>query len=300
MFEGLTVAMVTPFRGGQLDEPATERMVDFLVASAVDGIVVAGSTGEGATLTTPERRRLYDVVKSTTAGRCKLIAGTGTNDTAVSIERTREAEQAGYDGAMLVVPYYNKPTPAGQIAHFKTVADATRLPIVLYNVPGRTASTMLPETVAKLAEHPRIVAVKEASGSLDQISAIRCLTDMTILSGDDSLTLPMLAVGAKGIISVVGNVAPREFREMLVHWEKGRTDEAEATHRRLFPLMRALFFESNPGPVKFLLASWGLIENELRLPLVPIEKSTEPKILDAARQSKVSGPRQQQQAGAKA
>ena len=293
MFEGLTVAMVTPFRGGQLDEPATERLVDFLVASAVDGIVVAGSTGEGATLTTPERRRLYEIVREAASGRCKLIAGTGTNDTAVSIERTREAEQAGYDGAMLVVPYYNKPTPAGQIAHFKSVADATRLPIVLYNVPGRTASTMLPETVAKLAEHPRIVAVKEASGSLDQISAIRCLTDITILSGDDSLTLPMMAVGAKGIISVVGNVAPREFREMLVHWEAARTDEAEAMHRRLFPLMRALFFESNPGPVKFLLSAWGMIENELRLPLVPIEKATESKILEAARQAKVSGPARQ-------
>jgi len=298
MFEGLTVAMVTPFRGGQLDEPATERLVDFLVASAVDGIVVAGSTGEGATLTAPERRRLYDLVKQTAGGRCALIAGTGTNDTAVSIERTREAEQAGYDGAMLVVPYYNKPTPAGQIAHFKTVADATRLPIVLYNVPGRTGSNMLPETVAKLAEHPRIVAVKEASGSLDQISAIRCLTDLTILSGDDSLTLPMLAIGAKGIISVVGNAAPREFREMLVHFEAGRLGEAEAAHRRLFPLMRGLFLESNPGPVKFLLASWGMIENELRLPLVPVEKATEPKILEAARQSRIAGPRTQASAKA--
>jgi 4-hydroxy-tetrahydrodipicolinate synthase len=264
----------------------------------VDGIVVAGSTGEGATLTAPERRRLYDLVKETAGGRCALIAGTGTNDTAVSIERTREAEQAGYDGAMLVVPYYNKPTPAGQIAHFKTVADATRLPIVLYNVPGRTGSNMLPETVAKLAEHPRIVAVKEASGSLDQISAIRCLTDITVLSGDDSLTLPMLAIGAKGIISVVGTVAPREFREMLVYFEAGRLAEAEAAHRRLFPLMRGLFVESNPGPVKFLLASWGMIENELRLPLVPVERATEPKILEAARQSKIAGPRTQ--AGAKA
>jgi 4-hydroxy-tetrahydrodipicolinate synthase len=298
MFEGLTVAMVTPLRGGQLDEPATERMVDFLVASAVDGIVVGGSTGEGATLTTPERRRLYDLVRQTGSGRCQLIAGTGTNDTAVSIERTKEAEQAGYDGAMLVVPFYNKPTPAGQIAHFKTIADSTKLPIVLYDVPGRTASNMLPETVAKLAEHPRIVAVKEASGSLDQISAIRCLTDITILSGDDSLTLPMMAIGAKGIISVVGNAAPREFREMLVHFEAGRTAEAEALHKRLFPLMRALFLESNPGPVKFLLSSWGLIENELRLPLVPIEKTTEPKVLEAARQAKVTGPRQQASAKA--
>jgi 4-hydroxy-tetrahydrodipicolinate synthase len=293
MFEGISVAMVTPFRGGQIDEPATERLVDYLVASAVDGIVVGATTGEGATLTTPERRRLYDLVREVAAGRCQLIAGTGTNDTAVTIERTREAEQAGYDAALVVSPYYNKPTAAGQIAHFKAVADSTRLPIILYNVPGRTASSMVPETIAKLAEHPRIAAIKEASGSLDQISAIRCLTDLTILSGDDSLTLPMLALGAKGVIATIGNATPREFRDVLVHWEAGRIAEAEAAHLRLFPLMRALFIESNPGPVKFLLSSWGLIENELRLPLVPVEKSTEAKILEAARQAKVAGPARQ-------
>jgi 4-hydroxy-tetrahydrodipicolinate synthase len=291
VFEGLSVAMVTAFRNGRLDEPATERLVDFLVASAVDCLVVAGSTGEGATLTAPERRRLYDVVRDATGGRCRLIAGTGTNDTAVSIERTKEAEAAGYDGAMLVVPYYNKPTAAGQIAHFRAVADATGIPIVLYNVPGRTGSNMQPETVARLAEHPRIVAIKEACGSLDQISHLRTLTDLTVLSGDDSLTLPMLAIGAKGVISVAGNAAPREMREMLLQWEAGRSEEAEGTHRRLFPLMRALFFESNPGPVKFLLAAWGMIENELRLPLVPVEAATGEKIRAAAAQSGVHAPR---------
>jgi 4-hydroxy-tetrahydrodipicolinate synthase len=289
MFEGLSVAMVTPFAGGQVDEPAVARLVDFLVASAVDCLVVAGSTGEGATLTGPERRRLYDQVREVAGGRCRLVAGTGTNDTAVSIERTREALAARYDGAMLVVPYYNKPTPAGQVAHFTAVADAVDIPIVLYNVPGRTGTNMLPETVARLSAHPRIVAVKEAAGSLDQVSAIRRACGITVLCGDDSLTLPMLAVGARGVISVVGNVAPREMRELLVHFEAGRQTEAEAMHRRLLPLMRGLFLESNPGPVKYLLSAWGMIHNELRLPLVPVERATEARILESARDSAVTG-----------
>lgn len=290
MFEGLSVAIVTPFSNGQLDEPATERLVDFLVASAVDCLVVAGSTGEGATLTDAERRRLFELVRHAVAGRCQLVAGTGTNDTAVSIERTREAKSLGYDGAMLVVPYYNKPTAAGQIAHFTAVADAVDIPIVLYNVPGRTATNMQPETVARLAAHPGIVAVKEACGSLDQISRLRSLTDLPVLSGDDSLTLPILAIGGKGVISVVGNVAPREMRELLVHWENRRTAEAEAAHRKLLPLMSGLFAESNPGPVKFLLADWGLIENELRLPLVPIQPATEVVVREAARLAGVRAP----------
>jgi 4-hydroxy-tetrahydrodipicolinate synthase len=290
MFEGLSVAIVTPFRGGALDEPATERLVDFLVASAVDCLVVAGSTGEGATLRATERRRLYDLVRQAAGGRCLLVAGTGTNDTAVSIERTREAKEAGYDGAMLVVPYYNKPTPAGQVAHFTAVADAVELPLVLYNVPGRTGTNMLPETVARLGEHPNIVAIKEACGSLDQVSRLRSLTDLTILSGDDSLTLPILAIGGRGVVSVVANVAPREMRELLTSFEGGRIDEAEAMHRRLLPLMQGLFLESNPGPVKFLLADWGMIAGELRLPLVPVGPETGEKIRRAALASRVRAP----------
>jgi 4-hydroxy-tetrahydrodipicolinate synthase len=290
MFEGLSVAMVTPFRDGRVDETATQRLVDFLVASAVDCLVIAGSTGEGATLTSAERILLYELVREAVDGRCQLVAGTGTNDTAVSIERTREAEAAGMDGAMLVVPFYNKPTPNGQVAHFKTIADATGLPIILYNVPGRTGTNMLPETVARLASHPKIVAVKEASGSLDQISELCRTTDLTILSGDDSMTLPILSVGGRGVISVVGNAAPREMREMLVHFEAGRIQEAGQMHHRLMPLMKGLFCESNPGPVKHLLAAWGMIANELRLPLVPVTEASEKRILDAARESGVKGP----------
>ena len=285
MFEGLSVAMVTPFRDGALDEPATEKLTDFLARGGVDVLVVAGSTGEGATLTRDESRRLYALVKGAAAGRVRLVAGTGTNNTAVSIENTREARAAGYDGAMLVVPYYNKPTPAGLIAHFSAVAHAVDLPLMLYNVPYRTGTNMLPETVVRLAEVENIVAIKEASGSLDQVSTIRARCDLTILSGDDSLTLPMLAVGARGVVSVVGNVAPRPLKDMLLAFEEGRLLDAEALHRKLLPLMRGLFLESNPGPVKSLLADLGLIANELRLPLVPVEASTARAVRDAARAS---------------
>jgi len=172
------------------------------------------------------------------------------------------------------VPYYNKPTPAGQVAHFSAIAHAVDIPLVLYNVPSRTGTNMLPETVAKLADVPNIVALKEASGSLDQVSAIRQRTNLTILSGDDSLTLPMLAIGARGVVSVVGNVAPRPLKNLLLAFDEGRLLDAERHHKDLGPLMRALFVESNPGPVKSLLADMGLITNELRLPLVPVEPET--------------------------
>jgi 4-hydroxy-tetrahydrodipicolinate synthase len=252
--------------------------------------VIAGSTGEGATLTRAERKRLYQLSKEVAAGRCQLVAGTGTNDTAVSIELTKEAEAAGMDGAMLVVPFYNKPTPDGQVAHFTTIADATGLPVILYNVPGRTGTNMLPATVARLASHPRIVAVKEASGSLDQISEIHRTTGLTVLSGDDGITLPILSVGGRGVISVVGNAAPREMKELLVHFEAGRLEEARRMHERLMPLMKGLFVESNPGPVKYLLSTWKLIANELRLPLVPVSAANEERIRQAAEASGVRGP----------
>jgi 4-hydroxy-tetrahydrodipicolinate synthase len=200
------------------------------------------------------------------------------------------AEDIGLDGAMLVTPFYNKPTPKGQIAHFTTVARATRLPIVLYNVPGRTGTNTLPEVFEKLDPVPNIVAIKEASGSLDQASAIKARTRFTLLSGDDSLTLPMIAIGAQGVVSVVGNAAPRPMRELCDQARGGNRDAAEASHRTLLPLFRGIFLESNPGPIKFLLSVMGLIENELRLPLVPVEPSTEKAVLEAARAAGVSLP----------
>ena len=283
MFEGLSVALVTPFRDGALDEEGVRALVDHVVGGGADVLVVAGSTGEAPALTREERRRLYAMVKSANGGRARLVAGTGTNVTRDSIELTQEAKAAGYDGAMLVVPYYNKPTPAGLVAHFTAVARAVDLPLILYNVPGRTGTNMLPETVVRLAAIENIVAVKEASGSLDQVSAIRARCDLTVLSGDDSLTLPMLAVGARGIVSVVGNVAPRPFRDLLTAFAEGRLLDAEKIHLKLVPLMRALFLESNPGPVKSLLADLGIVVNELRLPLVPVEPATALAVREAAR-----------------
>jgi 4-hydroxy-tetrahydrodipicolinate synthase len=289
VFDGLTVAMVTPFRSkdGVIDLEATARLTEFLVTGGVENLVVSGSTGEAATCSVDERLDLWRFVKERVHGRIPVIAGTGTNSTADSITLTRAAESIGLDGAMLVTPYYNKPTPRGQVEHFSAVARATRLPIVVYNVPGRTGTNTMPETLEKLRDLPNVAAIKEASGSLDQASAIRARTSFTLLSGDDSLTLPMIAVGATGVISVVGNAAPREMRALCDHARAGRLAEAEALHRRLLPLFKALFVESNPGPVKFLLSAMRLIDNALRLPLVPVEPASERIILESARASGV-------------
>jgi 4-hydroxy-tetrahydrodipicolinate synthase len=281
MFDGLTVAMVTPFRRGELDLDAAGDLIDFMIEGGVQGLVISGSTGEAATCTVEERRRLWAFAKGQVRGRVPLVAGTGTNSTAESISLTRMAEELGLDGAMLVTPYYNRPTPRGQIAHFSAVAKSTKLPIILYNVPGRTATNSSPETFAELQGVPNIVAIKEASGIVDQTSLLRARTRFTLLSGDDSLTLPLIAVGAVGVISVAGNVAPAEMRALCDLARAGRMAEAEALHRKLMPLFKALFVESNPGPVKFMLSAMKRIANELRLPLVPVEPATEQAALAA-------------------
>ncbi len=283
MFDGLTVAMVTPFKGGALDLESTARLIDFMIEGGVEGIVISGSTGEAATCSVEERRTLWRFARERVGGRVPLIAGSGTNCTADTIALTKMAEELGLDGALIVTPYYNKPTPRGQVAHFTAVANGTKLPLVLYNVPRRTATNTLPGTIAQVAHLPNVVAVKEASGNVDQAGAVRAETRLTVLSGDDSLTLPIIAVGGTGVISVAGNVAPREMRALCDHARAGRMREAQEIHRRLGPLFKALFVESNPGPVKALLAKMGLIENELRLPLVPVEPATERALLEAAR-----------------
>lgn len=285
MFEGLSVAMVTPFRDGAVDQEATARLVDFLLDGGVEVLVVSGSTGEAATCTVEERRALWAFVKERTRGRAPIVAGTGTNSTADTITLTKMAEELGLDGALVVTPFYNKPTPKGQVAHFTAVAKATKLPLMLYNVPGRTGTNTTPDVLAQVQHLPNVVAVKEASGSLDQASAVRAKTTLTLLSGDDSLTLPMIAVGAQGIVSVAGNAAPREMRRLSDLSRAGKMAEAEALHRQLTPLFKALFVESNPGPVKYLMAEMGLIRNELRLPLVPVEPATQQVVLAAARES---------------
>ncbi|MEO5988120.1 MAG: 4-hydroxy-tetrahydrodipicolinate synthase [Candidatus Eisenbacteria bacterium] len=283
MFEGLSVAMVTPFRNGAIDQDATARLIEHMVEGGVEGLVVSGSTGEAATCTVEERRELWRFVKERAKGRVWVVAGTGTNDTAQSITLTKMAEEIGVDGAMLVTPYYNKPTPKGQAAHFRAVASSTKLPVILYNVPGRTGTNTKPETLALVQDVPNIVAVKEASGDVDQMSQVRQKTRFTLLSGDDSLTLACIAVGGSGIISVVGQLVPRQMRALTDAARAGRFEEARQLHERLTPIFKAAFIESNPAPAKFLLSELGILQNELRLPLLPVEPASEKVILDAAR-----------------
>ena len=274
MFEGLTVAMVTPFREGKVDGEAVDRLVDHLLEGGVDGIVPGGTTGEGPVLLEEERRELFRRVRRRTAGRAFVLAGTGTNSTASTIAQTILAREEGADGALVVTPYYNKPTPDGLRAHFRQVADSGGLPVCLYNVPGRTSVSLTALTVGELSEHPGIVAIKEASGLLDFVSEICRETRLTVLSGDDSLTLPILSVGGAGVVSVVGNAFPAPCRQMLRAFAAGRIDEARQLHQQLFRLSRVLFLESNPGPIKHLLARLGLIREEFRLPLVPVTGET--------------------------
>lgn len=274
MFEGLSVAMVTPFRGGAVDPAGIERLVARLVEGGVDGIVALGSTGEAATQTVEERRAVLEQVIAEVRGRVWVVAGTGTNNTAESIALTRMAKELGADGAMVVTPFYNKPTPDGQVAHVEAIAREASLPLIFYNVPGRTATNTLPETIARLARVPEVKAVKEASGSLDQASAILDRCDITVLSGDDSLTVPMIAVGAEGVVSVAGQVAPSEMAALVRAARAGRAAEARDRHRRLYPLMRALFLETNPAPVKEALAQLGVTAPDLRLPLVRVTEAT--------------------------
>ncbi len=283
MFEGLSVAMVTPFRQGALDLDSAAKLVEHMIAGGVEGLVVSGSTGEAATTTFEERRTLWAFVHQQARGRAWVVAGTGTNSTADSIANTRLAEELGLDGAMVVTPFYNKPTPKGQVAHFRAVAESTRLPLLLYNVPSRTGTNTRPETLAQVQDLANVKAVKEASGDLDQMSQVKTRTTLTLLSGDDGLTLACAAVGGEGIVSVAGQVAPRLMRELSDHSRAGRMREARAVHERLQPLFKALFVESNPGPVKYALSAMGLIGNELRLPLVPVEPSTEAVMREALR-----------------
>src|SRR6266404_1029799 len=232
-FAGLTVALVTPFRGGDIDFDELGRLVDWHIEQGTDCLAPVGTTGESPTLTHEEHEHVIATVVETAAGRIKVMPGTGSNSTREAIRLTRFAKKAGAQGALMVGPYYNKPTQEGYYRHFAAVADACDLPIVLYNIPGRTGSNILPETIARLAKLPPIVAIKEATGSMDQASAIAALCDLTILSGDDSLTLPLLSIGGRGVISVVGNIVPRDMQAMVKAFEAGSLREAQQWHRRL-------------------------------------------------------------------
>jgi 4-hydroxy-tetrahydrodipicolinate synthase len=276
MFEGLSVALVTPFRNGAVDLEAFSRIIERLLKGGVDGLVVAGCTGEAATLSVEERDELIKTALDLAKGKAFVVAGTGSNDTKISIALTKRAEKLGVDGAMLITPYYNKPGPEGMFRHYSAVAEATDLPIILYNVPSRTGISLSPETVARLSEIPQVAAIKEAAGSLDQVSQIRKLCDITVVSGDDSLTLPMLSVGAKGVVSVAGHIAPEDLKAMLRAFEAGDVKRASELHLKLWPVFKGLFIEVNPTPVKKALQIQGLCTDEVRLPLYPAsEKSGE-------------------------
>jgi len=271
MFSGSIVALVTPFnKKFEVDLDAYGRLIDRQIEQGTHGLVPCGCTGEAATLSHDEQKRCIRFTVERSAGRVPVIAGTGSNTTNEAIGLTRYAKEVGADAALLITPYYNKPMPAGQIAHFTAIANAADIPNVLYNVPGRTGTNMLPQTVAELSKIPNIVAIKEAAGSIDQVSQIISLCDITVLSGDDSLTLPMMAVGAKGVISVAANVAPAKTAKMCVSFLQGDMDGARKLHYELLGLFKGLFIETNPMPVKAALAHMGLIENILRMPLTPM------------------------------
>jgi len=293
VFEGLSVAMVTAFRNGHLDDGAVERLIDHLFDGGVDGIVPTGCTGEAATLSLAERETLVRACIRKKRPGTFIVAGTGTNVTSTTCDLTQRAEDWGVDGALVITPYYNKPTQAGLMRHYETLARATRLPIILYNVPGRTGVRLEPETIHRLAEIPNIVAIKEACGSVDMVSELCATTELCVLSGDDSLTLPMLAVGARGVVSVLGNLYPAVLARMLHAFRRGQTEEARRIHLGLFPLFKGLFLESNPGPVKHLLARKGMISEEFRLPLVPVCEATAVALerIDAGLQELLAGVR---------
>lgn len=280
MFQGVFTALVTPFRDGTVDERALHDLVELQIGAGVDGLVPCGSTGEAATLSHAEHRRVVEVVVAAARGRVQVLAGTGSNSTEEAVALTRHAKEAGADGALLISPYYNKPTQQGIVAHYAEVARQTAFPLVVYNIPGRTASNVLPDTLARLAEIEQVVGVKESSGSLDQMAhVIAAVPDsFAVLSGDDSLTLPLLAIGGSGVISTSSNLVPAEMVELVRAFRAGDVERARALHYRLLPLFDALFVETNPIPVKAALALRGAILEELRLPLTRLSPASRERL----------------------
>jgi 4-hydroxy-tetrahydrodipicolinate synthase len=286
MFTGSIVALITPFENGEVDESALRRLIRFHLEQGTDGIVPCGTTGEAVTLSRSEWERVVAVTVEEVGRRIPVLAGAGTNDTARTAEMVRYAKTAGADGALVVTPYYNKPTQRGLIAHYTEIARRADLPLIVYNVPGRTACNVLPETMAELARIDTVVAVKEASGNLEQIAKIGALCGdrITILSGDDALTLPILAVGGQGVISVVANIVPADVARMVRAYRAGQFAEALRDHYRLLPLSQAMFIETNPIPVKTAAGILGLAREDMRLPLVPMSPENRKK-LEAALQA---------------
>ncbi|HEX8259487.1 MAG TPA: 4-hydroxy-tetrahydrodipicolinate synthase [Rubrobacteraceae bacterium] len=272
MFSGAFTALVTPFKNGEVDVEAVESLVEFQIEGGIDGLVPCGTTGESPTLSEEEDRLVIETVVRVTAGRVPVVAGTGSNNTASAIKYTKMAEEVGADGSLQVAPYYNKPTQEGLFRHYAAIAENTSLPLVLYNIPGRTNVTIAPETITQLAEIPNIVGIKESTLSMNMVSDIRrlCGEEFDILSGDDPMTLPLLALGGTGVVSVASNIAPGAVSDMVAAMNSGDLARGRELHYRLLPLIRALSVETNPIPIKAAASLLGLCSDELRLPLVPM------------------------------
>ena len=281
MFEGVLTALLTPFRDGGIDERALRDLVERQIAAGVDQLVPCGCTGESATLSHLEHGKVIEIVVSTARGRVQVLAGTGSNNTREAIELTQHAKAVGADGALLISPYYNKPTQEGIYEHYRSIADQTEFPLVVYNIPGRTGSNIAPPTLARLADVPHIVGVKEACGSVGQIAEVVacCHEEFPVLSGDDALILPIMAVGGKGSISTASNIVPSEVGELIRACRDNDFARARAIHFQLLPLFEVLFCETNPIPVKCALQLMGLIESaEVRLPLTPITEANRERL----------------------
>jgi len=279
------VALVTPFRDGRVDEAKLKELVEFHIQGGTDALVPCGTTGESPTLDHDEHKRVIDVVIQAANKRIPVVAGTGSNSTVEAVSLTKHAKAAGADGALIVLPYYNKPTQKGLIEHCRAIADGVDLPLILYNIPGRTGVNMLPETVAQLADHPNIVGMKEATGDIVQMTQdiVLCGNKLSFLSGDDTLTLPLMSVGGRGVISVVANIVPKDVADMTHAFLNGDWKRARELHLRLFPLCQAMFYETNPIPVKTAMGMMGMIKEEFRLPLCPMIEANRKKLEAALR-----------------
>ncbi|PLX43149.1 MAG: 4-hydroxy-tetrahydrodipicolinate synthase [Deltaproteobacteria bacterium] len=280
MFSGAMTALVTPFSGGTIDEESFRRHINWQIEEGIDGIVPCGTTGESATLSHEEHRRVIDIAIDEAKGRVPVIAGTGSNNTAEAVDLTQYAKDAGADGALIITPYYNKPTLEGLYAHYKRIAAEASMPIVVYNVPSRTAVNLVPSVVKELSKIPEVVGIKEASGDLCQVSQIveLCGEDFDVISGDDATVLPLISVGGKGVISVVSNVAPADMSALCASANAGDMLKAKALHFKLAPLARAMFLEVNPVPVKMALGMMGRLDFSVRMPLCPLTEASEAEL----------------------
>ena len=278
MFKGSFVALVTPFDNGKIDEKAYKELIEFQIKNGTDGLVPCGCTGEAATLSMDEQKHLIEIALEACNKRVPVVAGTGSNNTAEALALTKFAKKAGCDGALVITPYYNKPTPEGQFRHYEKLANEGGIPIMLYNVPSRTGISMLPSTIARLSKVENIVSIKEAAGSVQQVMDIRSLCDINIMSGDDSMTLPFMQMGASGVVSVAANIIPDKIHNMVRLYLEGKIEESLKIHYSIMGLCKTLFIETNPLPVKTALSLMGMVKEEWRLPLCEMTPENKEKL----------------------